>query len=95
MHSTATAVTRKVSIRFPNSIAPCIPSSPWGTYEESVHRGQVGQPRPDAVSRTAPPVTTISTLTTRLAIASGTRWGTRRSPARRSRSVRRSTVTPT
>ena len=35
-----------------------------------MHRGQVGQPRPEPVSRTAPPVTTIAMLATRLAQAS-------------------------
>ena len=39
--------------------------------DDSVHRGQVGQPRPEPVSRTAPPVTTSTTLATRVAHASG------------------------
>lgn len=59
----ATAATTNPSIRLPNSIAPCIPSSPCGTYDESVHCGQVGQPSPDPVSRTRPPVTTMPMLT--------------------------------
>ena len=36
----------------------------------SVHAGQVGQPRPESVSRTAPPVTTMTTLATTDASAS-------------------------
>jgi hypothetical protein len=36
-----------------------------------VHLGQVGQPRPEAVSRTVPPVMTMRTFTARLASASG------------------------
>src|SRR4051812_37328460 len=35
----------------------------------SVHSGQVGQPRPEPVSRTAPPVTTMTPLATTLARA--------------------------
>jgi hypothetical protein len=35
-----------------------------------VQRGQVGQPSPDDVSRTAPPVTTMAVLATTLASAS-------------------------
>ncbi len=58
-------------MRLPNSMTPWTPSSPWGTNDASVQRGQVGQPRPEPVSRTAPPVTTIPRLATRLAIASG------------------------
>ena len=54
--------TTKVSSRLPNSITPCTPISGVVTYDSSVHRGQVGQPRPEAVSRTAPPVTTMPTL---------------------------------
>jgi hypothetical protein len=33
-----------------------------GVSEPSVHRGHVGQPSPESVSRTAPPVTTITTF---------------------------------
>ena len=40
-----------------------------GTKLASVQFGQVGQPRPEPVSRTAPPVTTISPLATALASA--------------------------
>ena len=66
----AIAASTKVRVRLPNSMTPWTPSSPWGTYDRSVQRGQVGQPRPEAVSRTAPPVTTIPMLATRLATAS-------------------------
>src|SRR3954447_10076256 len=41
----------------------------WGTKDPSVQRGQVGQPSPDPVSRTTPPVTTMPMLTTRDATA--------------------------
>src|SRR5690349_10186344 len=51
------------------------------TYDESVQRGQVGQPSPDPVSRTAPPVITRSTL-----VASAARAVTRRSAGLRRRS---------
>ena len=34
------------------------------TYDESVQRGQVGQPSPEPVSRTAPPVTTSAMFAT-------------------------------
>src|SRR6266700_4465555 len=50
--------------------------TPWnelafvGVSDEPVHCGQVGQPRPEPVSRTAPPVTTITTLATTDASAS-------------------------
>ncbi len=57
--------------RLPNSIAPCRPSAPWGTNDSSVQRGQVGQPSPEAVSRTTPPVITMRMLTTRVVTASG------------------------
>ena len=58
----ARAVINKtnVSRRFPNSIQACnAPSACPGTgvYEPGVHSGQVGQPNPDPVTLTAPPVT--------------------------------------
>src|SRR5579885_2763080 len=37
-------------------------------YDPGTHCGQVGQPSPLPARRTSPPVTTISTSTTRLAI---------------------------
>ena len=40
-----------------------------------MHRGQVGQPRPEPVSRTTPPVTTIAMLTTSEATASAVQAG--------------------
>src|SRR3954467_15684809 len=46
-----------------------MPMARCGTNDCSVHRGQVGQPSPDPVSRTAPPVTTMSPLATTLARA--------------------------
>ena len=65
---------------------PWTPSSPWGRYDDSVHLGQVGQPSPESVSRTAPPVTAMPMLATRLAHARGTS----RSPRVRRRAARRS-----
>ena len=62
-------INTKVSSRLPNSMAPCIPSSGWETKESSVQRGQVGQPRPEPVNRTRPPVTTIPMLATSEATA--------------------------
>src|SRR5690606_17883346 len=55
--STAMITRRKVSSRLPNSMTPCRPISGVLVQDSSVHRGQVGQPRPLPVSRTAPPVT--------------------------------------
>ena len=102
---TATATSTKVTIRLENSIAPWMPSARCGTKEPGVHSGHVGQPRPDPVSRTTPPVTTMAMFVTRDAQAA------RRShvgdgavpavPARRSRRgghpsrVRRSARQPT
>jgi hypothetical protein len=53
-----------VSIRLPNSIAPWMPCSGVAKRLSSVHLGQVSQPRPEPVSRTAPPVTMMTTLIT-------------------------------
>ena len=60
--ASATSPTTKVSIRLPNSIAPCSAYSAVGVYDSSVQLGQVGQPSPEPVSRTTPPVTTIAEL---------------------------------
>ena len=67
----ATAAIRNVTIRLPNSMTPWMPSSPCGVKDSSVHRGQVGQPSPEPVSRTTPPVTTIRMLAAREAQARG------------------------
>ena len=71
-----------VSMRLPNSITPCTPISLVVVSESSVHLGQVGQPRPEPVSRTAPPVTTISTAMTSAARAA--RWTVRGDGVQRS-----------
>src|SRR5689334_8839198 len=63
----------KVSVRLVNSITPLIPIAWVGTYEDDVHSGQVGQPSPEPVRRTAPPVITMPTLATREASATGRR----------------------
>ena len=60
----ATATSTQVSIRLPNSIAEWTSYAPCGVSDSSVHRGHVGQPRPEPVSRTTPPVTTMPMLTT-------------------------------
>ena len=51
-----------VSRRFPNSIQEwSVPCTWWGTgaIEPETQSGQVGHPKPEPVSRTAPPVTTM------------------------------------
>ena len=68
--ASATSPTAKVSIRLPNSIAPCSAYCAVGVYDSSVQLGQVGQPSPEPVSRTTPPVTTIAELATTEATAS-------------------------
>ncbi len=60
----ATITRTKVSRRLQNSMIPCTPISGVDTKESAVHRGQVGQPRPEPVSRTSPPVPTTSVCTT-------------------------------
>ena len=77
----AIAARTKVRVRLPNSIAECRSSAPCGVNDSSVQRGHVGQPRPEPVSRTAPPVTTRAELATRVAQPSATRGasGTRHS----------------
>ncbi len=67
--ATATATSTKVSVRLPNSMTWWTPSAPCGVKELSSQRGQVGQPSPDPVRRTAPPVTTRTTFATRVAQA--------------------------
>ncbi len=60
--SAAVSTTRKVIIRLPNSTAWWIPgTSACGTGVKlpGKHCGQVGQPRPDAVTRTMAPVTAM------------------------------------
>ncbi len=65
----ASAPTTKVSVRLPNSTTPWMPSSGVLTSDSSVQLGNVGQPSPESVSRTAPPVTTIPICATSEAIA--------------------------
>src|SRR6478752_1520345 len=84
--SAATAASAKVRSRLPNSMKPWMPISGVFTIESEVQRGQVGQPRPDAVRRTAPPVTTRSVWPIRDATA---RRRTRTSTVRGSRDARR------
>jgi len=62
--ASTTALRTYVSIRLPNSICSWMPVAPVGTNEFFSHRGQVGHPSPDPVSRTAPPVTTIPMFAT-------------------------------
>src|SRR3954471_15570516 len=57
-------------MRLPNSIRLCASLASVGVYVAAVQRGHVGQPSPESVSRTAPPVTTIPALATTLANAS-------------------------
>ena len=67
----AAAVRTNVSSRLVNSMTPWPASSGVGTKLVPVQRGQVGQPSPEPVSRTAPPVTTMTPLA--IALASATR----------------------
>ena len=60
--ATAMTTRTKVSMRLLNSIGGGRRAAV--VNEASVQRGQVGQPRPEPVSRTAPPVTTSSPLAT-------------------------------
>ncbi len=68
--ATATTASTKVSCRLVNSIRPWIAYCLVGVSDESVHLGQVGQPSPESVNRTAPPVTTMTTFETTDANAS-------------------------
>ena len=77
--TTATSARTKVNRRLPNSITPWMPISGVATRESGVHRGHVGQPRPDPVRRTRPPVPTMPICTTSVAHAAAiTRPSTRR-----------------
>jgi len=58
------AVRTNVNNRLPNSMAPWTPISRVATIDSAVHLGTVGQPRPEAVRRTAPPVTTMTVFIT-------------------------------
>ncbi len=75
--ATATASTMRLNMRLPNSIAVLMGEwSGWatGTKLSAVHRGQVGQPRPDPVRRTAAPVTVMPALATTAASAQARRF---------------------
>ncbi len=71
--SPATSTTTPVSSRLPNSIH-CVSASTSGcgvgTRLPGKHSGQVGQPRPEPVTRTIEPVTAIPACATTAAIAS-------------------------
>ena len=56
--------TAPVKVRFTNSIQPLAPVAPRGTSEPSSQVGQVGQPMPEPVRRTAAPDTTIAPTAT-------------------------------
>jgi len=65
-------ITTNVSSRLPNSIqvlAVVWPAVCVATRLRAVHAGQSGQPSPDWLSRTAPPVTMIPAFATTLASA--------------------------
>lgn len=49
-------------MRLPNSMAPCSPISRVAIRLSPEHLGQVSQPSPEPVSRTAPPVTMMTML---------------------------------
>src|SRR5687767_9999567 len=64
--ATATASTRNVSVRLVNSMAMLTGECSGldvGNRLSPVHLGHVGQPRPDLVSRTAPPLKMMPALT--------------------------------
>ena len=67
--ATATTTSAKVSMPVAELDQPVAGESAVGRMLPSVHCGQVGQPSPEPVSRTAPPVTTITPLATTLARA--------------------------
>ena len=75
--ATTTASTRStpVSVRLPNSMSGWIVIASWnsGVNWPGSHCGHVEQPRPEPVSRTAPPVTTMPICATRLATTAGQR----------------------
>ena len=52
--------TAPVKSRLMYSIQPCSSAAPWGTRWPGEQLGQSGQPSPDWVRRTAPPVTMIA-----------------------------------
>lgn len=58
-----------MSIRLVNSMIPCTPIAGVGVTLSPVQVGQVLQPSPEPVRRTAPPVTTMTTLITSAARA--------------------------
>ena len=72
-HAPATSTTTNVSSRLLNSIHCVIGSTSGcgvGTRLPGKHSGQVGQPRPEPVTRTTEPVTAIPPCATTAAIAS-------------------------
>ncbi len=69
MNTPMNAHSTYVSSRLPNSMRPLMPMAEVGVRLSGVHLGQVEQPSPDWVSRTAPPVTTITTDITTVASA--------------------------
>ncbi len=91
----ATAATTNVTMRLLNSIALWMPIARCGTNDEPVQRGQVGQPRPEPVSRTTPPVTTMPMYETREAIAAGRIQVSAHAGGVRCADTRSPTLTPT
>ena len=65
----ATATSRPLTVRLPNSMKGWIDVASWnrGVNSPGSHSGQVEHPRPEPVSRTAPPVTMMRIWPTRLA----------------------------
>ncbi len=61
----ATTPRPALSTRLPNSMTPWMPISGVFTSESAVHFGHVGQPSPEEVSRTRPPVPTSTIWPTR------------------------------
>ena len=69
-----TSVSTTATMRLPNSMRPWIPISGVTTREPGVHSGKLGQPRPEPVSRTAAPESTLTSCTATL-IQAKTRIG--------------------
>ncbi len=77
--------TKKAAVRCENSISVCLSDSgtnlPW-------HVGQSGQPRPEPVARTVPPIITSANVAT--IVMSSRRWNqviSSHAPGRRAKST--------
>ncbi|BBZ07529.1 hypothetical protein MDOR_16980 [Mycolicibacterium doricum] len=93
----AVSTTRKVIRRLPNSTAWWMPGTSAcgiGVKLPGKHCGQVGQPSPDAVTRTIAPVTEIPPWV-RMTATAIARWTRRLGTGSRSTNCRKSRLTGT